>query len=309
MRSAAIVAILVTSAALMAGCSGKGKEDDHSYTCPNGTTIDLEKYPDHHNSTFSAASHCPHSGTTSHSNSTSLPPNQLPMLHLKISDGGNVTNVTMLNGNLTFDAAGSMDPDGSVTGIAVTIQDSNTTRTAALFDPAKKTFKTATFKFDRPGVVNVTVAMVDDRAGFTVNQTHVYVDQLQTGAGQTVQLPGGSPTGDECNINNAIVGAQFYKEYSFNLVNGATLIEAIATGTSEGAPAGDISLTICSPEHVALGEPGNPTVTTGGPFPAPTGIASYYVGITISGGATTNVVPTVLVHYEPGAAATFAAAA
>jgi hypothetical protein len=304
MRTAVLVALLVTSAALMAGCSGKD-EDDHSFTCPNGSTLDLEQFPDHHNSTFNAASHCPHASTSA-SNSTSLAPNKLPVLVLKITDGKNETNIAMLNGNLTFDASGSSDPDGSVTGIAVTIQDSNTTRTAALFDPAKKTFKPATFKFDRPGVVNVTVAMVDDRAGFTVNQTHVYVDHLQVGAPQTIQFPGSASTaygGDECNIGQEIVGASFYKESSFSVTNGATLIEAALAKTSE-TNAGTIDATICSPDHAKISDTSEHPVSTGGPFAAPAGIASYYVGMTMEpDGGPTAVTATVLVHYEPGATA------
>src|ERR1051326_6714623 len=153
MRSAVFVAILVASAALLAGCSGK-KEDantSHLFLCKSSTstvTLDLTKYPGYQNSTFNAASHCP--GAHSSSNTTtSQAPNVLPVLVLAIKDaGGNKTNVTMLDGNLTFDATGSHDPDGQVTGIAVTVQDSNQTRTASLFDPVKKTFKAASFRFD-----------------------------------------------------------------------------------------------------------------------------------------------------------------
>jgi major membrane immunogen (membrane-anchored lipoprotein) len=298
MRSAVLVAILVTAASLFAGCSGKD-EDDHTFACANGTTLDLEKFPDHHNSTFNAASHC----TASHTNSTSLPPNKLPVLTLKITDGTNATNVTLLNGNLTFDATGSADPDGQVTGIAVTIQDSNTTRTAALFDPAKKTFKTATFKFDRPGVVNVTVAMVDDRAGFTVNQTKVYVNQLVQSTPQTIQLPdppaGISDCGggaDQPGVNGDLYEAQFYKEYSFSVVAGVTYVEASDAST-------DASLTICSPADEPLSNTGNPVATLPDAVLAPpAGIESYYVGATSSAQQTT-VGPAILIHYDPRPAA------
>lgn len=296
MRSAVLVALLVTSAAMLAGCSKKD-DDDHSYSCPNGTTIDLEKYPDHHNATFNAASHCP-GYTTSKSNSTSLPPNQLPILKLKVTDGKNETKIALLNGNLTFDAAGSSDPDGSVTGIAVTIQDSNTTRTAALFDPAKKTFKTATFRFDRPGVVNVTVAMVDDRAGFTVNQTHVYVDQVFLPPAQSLQAPNPDPIGattPACGGFNPLIDAQYYKPFDFPVVAGATWVEA--TATSEAL------LTICSPDDAALSpEKVNPVQTTPAtPLPPPAGIDSYYVSAYLDTGpnAQVSVQPTITIHYEP----------
>jgi hypothetical protein len=305
MRSAVLVAILVTSAALLAGCSGKKEDDDHAFTCPNGTTLDLEKFPDHHNATFNPVSHCPHASTSA-SNSTSLAPNQLPILKLKVTDGKNETPVTMLNGNLTFDASGSSDPDGQVTGIAVTVQDSNTTRTAALFDPAKKTFKPATFKFDRPGVVNVTVAMVDDRAGFTVNQTHVYVNHLQMKEGAVIHLPsngGAAPAGmDPCKgatgdagSEGAIVDANYFKSIDFDLFAGATRVDVTAD-------AGEAAhLTICNPaKDTALGS-GDGTATTdpGVALPPPTGIASYSVGVYSNDEPEMSTAMTVLVHYEP----------
>lgn len=305
MRSAVFVALLVTSAALLAGCSGKDKESDFRVTCPDGKELNSKDFGNV-STTPDLLKRC--TGAGSKTNTTSLPPNQMPVLKLKITDGTNETKVTLVDGNLTFDAAGSSDPDGTITGIAVTVTDSNTTRTATLYDPAKKTFKTATFLFDRPGVVNVTVAMVDDRAGFTVNQTKLYVNELQVGAAQTIQLPNGADTiSSPCDIGDEIVGAQFWKQYSFNVANGATLIEAIAT-TESDTQAGSALLTICGPDKSEMSEPGNPTVASGGPFPAATGIATYYVGMTLEGGATTEVTPTVLVHYEPGATATFTAA-
>jgi hypothetical protein len=301
MRSAVLVALLVTTAALFAGCSGKD-EDDHTYTCANGTTLDLEKFPDHHNSTFNAASHC----TASHTNSTSLPPNKLPILTLKISDGTNATNVTLLNGNLTFDATGSTDPDGQVTGIAVTIQDSNTTRTAALYDPAKKTFKTATFKFDRPGVVNVTVAMVDDRAGFTVNQTKVYVNHQQNGLSPgTIQIPSSTVNDNPCNPTPAdpLLNADLYKRQSITVVQTATYITATVVS-------GDVTIGLCSPNtdderygHLISSVATDAIISNDGEaLPPPPGITSYGIGIVANDASQTAVID-VVVHYDPRPAA------
>lgn len=310
MRSAALVAILVASAALLAGCSSKSNDATHVFVCKNSTstvTIDLTKFPGYQNSTFSAASHCPgaaHSAT----NTTSQAPNVLPILQLAIKDkGGNKTNVTMLDGNLTFDATGSHDPDGTVTGIAVTVQDSNQTRTAALFDPVKKAFKTATFKFDRPGVVNVTVAMVDDRAGFTINQTHVYVDQTQVFPpfGLTFPDPADKPT--DCqgpsskNAGSPLGDSQFSYEFLFNVVAGATKVDATATVSSA-------RIAICTP-HPAGGGPGTPvsaeatgSVSTdpGVALPPPKGVSDYFVE-TFLGNSDPHesVGMTVVVHYEP----------
>ncbi len=310
MRSAVFVAILVATSALLAGCSSK-KDDDHedAYTCPDGTVLDLEQFPDHHESTFNPLSHCPKKGSSS--NSTSLAPNVLPMLKLKVTDdGGNATNVTMLDGNLTFDATGSMDMDGQITGIAVSVTDSNTTRTASLFDATTKAFKTAKFKFDRPGVVNVTIALVDDRAGFTVNQTKVYVNHPQAIASQNIQLGGGSQLVDSTcggmaddpsgTIQGNLYESPMYKEYPFALYEGATFVEATSTG-------GDI--TICSPhvegafDSTPVSERGAGATTSNAALPAPVGTQSYYVSATLGPGPGADVAVSVVVHYEPQAAA------
>jgi hypothetical protein len=304
MRSSVFVAFLVTSAALLAGCSGNGDDDhrEHTYTCPNGTTIDLTKFPDHDNATFNPASKCPR-GTTTATNTTSLPPNRLPDLVLKITDGSNETQVTMLGGNLTFDASGSSDPDGQITGIAVTVQDSNNTRTATLYDAGRKQFQPATFRFDRPGVVNVTVAMVDDRAGFTINQTNVYVDHLQTPTPATIALPDPGAM-EACGGTDDLVEAPFYKEFGFTLSPGATWIEASATPETA-------ILTICAPKaegadtSTAISESGNPVVSNEGvALPPAPGITSYYIGATIAPGEPQQeVAVTVIVHYGPRPAA------
>lgn len=314
MRSV-LVALLVTSAAFLAGCSDDGGHDD-VYTCPDGRELNLDSFPEHHNSTFNPLTKC---GGGSSSNTTSQAPNVLPVLKLTVKDdGGNTTNVGVLNGNLTFSAEGSTDSDGKITGIAVSVTDSNTTRTASLYDATAKAFKPATFKFDRPGVVNVTVAMVDDRAGFTTNQTKVYVNHPQVKDGGQVQVPGGaslpganhSCRGAADDIPNVGVGpgvfdSQYFKVVSFTVFPGATKIAAVATES-------DARLTICSPlVDGAGGEPLSPEyaeamveTNPGVALPAPPGTASYYVGVYAGGtaqGMSTEM--TITVHYEPQTAA------
>ena len=302
MRSAAIVALLVSASALLAGCSDDGGHGDHAYTCPDGTQLDLEQFPDHDNETFNPLSKCPRTSGTTTTNST---PNQLPTLTLKVTDdGGNETPVTLLDGNLTFDAAGSSDPDGSVTGIAVSVTDSNTTRTATLFDAATKSFKTATFKFDRPGVVNVTVAMVDDRAGFTVNQTKVYVNHPQDLGTKSIPLPAGDGVADACTGdapgigNQEIVEALYTKPYGFTVVPGATLVEAFAEASGE---VGSARLTICAPDGTAISDTGTDTVASNAPLPPPVGTDSYNVVAYLDTPSQPNaeVSVSVIVHYEP----------
>src|SRR5688572_29100225 len=157
------VAILLSTAFLLAGCSGGDGGDELHYVCSNGTEIHADDHPEvNATKAEDLAKFCPGGSTStgSRSNTTSAAPNVPPTLVLKITNpDGEETPVTLVDGNLTFDATGSTDSDGSVAGIAVTVTDSNVTRTATLYDAAKKQFTTATFMFDRPGPVNVTVAM------------------------------------------------------------------------------------------------------------------------------------------------------
>lgn len=305
MRSVVPVAILVLSSLLLAGCSGGDGDKELRYVCANGTEINADDHPEA-NATKAEdlAKFCPKTSTTgSKSNTTSQAPNVPPVLVLNITDGGgNVTNVILLDGNLTFDATGSSDPDGSIAGIAVTITDSNTTKTATLYDAAKKEFKSATFTFDRPGPVNVTVAMVDERAGFTVNQTHVYVNQVVQATAATIQFPSPGAGFDDCTggqdqgpVNGDLYEAQFYKKNSFTVVPGVTKIVAVDDA--------DTVLTICGPDDLAKSEPGNPTETfPDAELPPPSGIAGYYV-TSYANGPGESTAPVVTVHYEPQAAA------
>ncbi len=301
------VAILVSSAFLLAGCSGGGEGDELHYVCPGGVEVHQDDHPSA-NTTTDLAKFCPKTSTSgSRSNSTSAAPNVLPTLVLTITDDSGVaTPVTFVDGNLTFDAAGSTDADGSVAGIAVTVTDSNTTRTATLYDAGKKLFKTATFTFDRAGPVNVTVAMVDDRAGFTVNQTHVYVNEEQLVGGGTITFPMGHqlPEGaDACEGGEDIADAQYFKPHSLTVLAGATRIDATAVSTSA-------ILTICAPSgetHVPVSPvkvQGTVSTTPGVELPTPVGIAHYVVGV-FNGGSTPNMDDHVLVtvHYEPQPAA------
>jgi hypothetical protein len=296
------VAILLCAATLLAGCSGGGEDDELHYVCPGGMEIHQDDHPSA-NTTKDLAKFCPKSSTTgSKSNSTSQAPNVLPTLVLKVSDdGGNATVVTLLDGNLTFDATGSSDPDGSIAGIAVTVTDSNQTRTASLYDAGKKQFKSATFMFDRPGPVNVTVAMVDDRAGFTVNQTHVYVNEILMPAGSTMHGAGAdqAPIASECDSGlDPLVSPNFYKEIPFNVVEGVTWIDATVTA--------DAVITICTPrpDPDTAGTPVSPQAagavqsTPGAVLPKAVGTQNYYLG-TYSQGPNSAVAGTITVHYEP----------
>jgi hypothetical protein len=144
--------------------------------------------------------------------------------------------------------------------------------------------------------VKVTVAMVDDRAGFTVNKTTVYVDETDT-ATQQVQLPGGDQVGSPCKgRSQPLVDNSYAKDFNFNVVANASFVEAT---TPQGA-----SLTICSPtlEVLSSASEGSSVITDKGvPIPATKGTDSYRVYATVDAGATPNTAVTVttVVHYEP----------
>lgn len=313
---ALLVAALVFVAAL-AGCSGKkgDAEDFLTHTCTDGKVISEEDYEGvlADNATDSDVinflkTKCKASGTGTKTNSTSLAPNKLPILVLNVTDfAGNATKVTMLNGNLTFSAAGSSDPDGHVTAIAISVTDSNTTRTKALYDGAKKQFTPAMFSFDRPGIVNVTVAMVDDRAGFNNSVFQVYVNHPQVLVGGVLAVPGHqAPAGAHAcqgasstplGGSGPIVHAQYYTEKSFTVVAGASFVEAdpdASTRITICDPAG----TAISPEKSADPVQTNPDVV----LTPPPSTDNYYIGF-YGTTANANVGALVVVHYEPREAA------
>lgn len=314
---ALLVATLVFVAAL-AGCSGKKDSGDNAltYTCSDGTVVSEEDYEGVlENITVDfLKTKCPKTGTGTgtKTNTTSLGPNVLPVLMLNITDdGGNVTNVTMLDGNLTFSAEGSFDPDGQVSAIAISVTDSNRTQTKPLYDGAKKAFTDATFNFDRAGIVNVTIAMVDDRAGFNNTVTQVFVNHEQDidGAQNMHGPPDGIPDNDSfthpckgakgaAGDSNTLIDSTYFNEASFIVFYGASFVEAF--------PDANTLVTICAPDGTAISDTksdASPTVSTNAErLPAPAATENYFIGFYAkNAGVTTGA--RVVVHYEPRPAA------
>lgn len=308
MRVAFLAASLILVAAL-AGCAGKDKDTDFHVTCADGTELHSEDFS---NVTTNAdlLKKCP-GATVTRTTTTSTPsaPNVLPVPALEVSDNGTVTRVTLIGGNLTFDASNSTDADGNITGVAVSVTDSNQTRTASLYDPVKKQFKTATFKFDRPGAVTVTLAVVDDRAGFATNVSKVYVNEQIAKGGASITLPEaalaeeGSPLHDVClgasasplGTSGPVVDSQYFARESIPLQANATFIEVVSEE--------DVVMTICNPEGTPVSdELVEGTVVSNQPIPLPaSGTDNYEVAFYATApGATTAV--TITVHYEPAAA-------
>lgn len=318
MRVALLAASLIVVAAL-AGCSSKGSDsEDFHVTCADGTELHSEDFA---NVTTNAdlLKKCPgvssSSGSKSSTTSTPSAPNVAPTVGLTVTDdGGNATLVTLVDGNLTFDASSSVDSDGNITGAAVSVADSNQTRTASLFDPVTKTFKKATFNFDRPGIVNVTVAIVDDRAGFSTNVSQVYVNEVQVRSGSDIQLATSEladtlPTHDVClgagavapDGSGPVIDSQYFKVETISLQAGATFVTVTSTK--------DVVMTICSPD----GAPVSPklqegTVTSDQPLPLPAEatknyFVAFYGKLPVGGVPDMSSECTITVHYEPVAAA------
>lgn len=308
MRAALLAASLIFVAAL-AGCADKGKDSDFHVTCPGGKELHSEDFTNV-TTTADLLKKCPGATTTRTTTSTPSTPNVFPVAKLAVTDaGGNATAVSFLGINLTFDASGSSDSDGNITGAAVSVADANQTRTASLFDPVAKKFKSAVFAFDRPGPVNVTLAIVDDRAGFTTNTTVLYINEVVTKGSTPIQVPaallaGESPlhhpclgAGAELGNQGPIVHTQYFNMESIPLQPGATFVEVV----SEQA----VVMTICDPTGVAVSpELQADKVTSNKPLPLPAdGTENYHVAFYASEpGATTAV--TMTIHYEPVAAAT-----
>ncbi len=300
MRFASLAVALGAAVMALSGCFGGSDGHEHEeFTCPDGTILDLADIEGHDDEGFDPLDECPN---TAPSPTTTTPPtpNELPVLVLTVTDDlGNATSVTILGGNLTFSAAGSSDPDGTLVGAAIVVQDSNQTRAAPLFANGK--FVPVTFGFDRPGVVNVTVNLIDDRAGFTVNQTQVFVNHPQAPDSFGMKLIGPPvASADDCAgpAGNDILDSNYYKEFSFDVAAGATYVEATVA-------AGSASIAICGPDRVAMSAAGSGTVVSsnnGTLAPAPGAETPYFVAA-LSGAPNQSVAVTILVHYEPRPAA------
>lgn len=316
MRALLVAAVVFVAA--LAGCSGKkgGEEHDHlTYTCSNGTVISEEDYEDVlENVTVDfLKTKCPKgtgTGTGNGTGTNSAAPNKLPILKLNVTDfGGNATNVTLLDGNLTFSAAGSSDPDGAISAIAISVTDSNTTRTKSLYNAATKTFTPATFSFDRAGPANVSVQMVDDRAGFNGSIFQVYVNQIQVlGKADLQPQPAtGAPLAHPCNgarqqfgDQGPIIDNTYFYPGPISTAAAPSFIEAI--------PNDRTAITICDPADNPISEVRvNKAITTNnmdGPLPLPaSGTDNYSVGVYVTNGAPADASVTVIVHYEPRPAA------
>ncbi len=252
MKLRALLALALVAAAALSGCFGSDDEptDDH---CDDGH-VDAD-CPDN---TLGAGGD-QNLGNTTDTNET-VEPNVPPVVALKVfDDAGNETRATMLGGNLTFDASGSMDEDGTIDQAAITVTDSNQTRTATLFSNGK--FKQATFNFDRPGVVDVTLSVIDDGGEIVNLVTNVFIHHPQPDKSHSFKVPA-PPTvsADSCGgtglpQGSSVLDPNYYMQFKFDVLEGASKVEArVASGSA--------SIAICDPDGNAITGAGTDMVTT-----------------------------------------------
>ena len=310
MRSSILLSVLLASLAF-AGCFGSA--DDHcadghaDADCPQNDPTHCDDMHDDTHCPQNNATHCDDMHDDTHcmtTNTTTTPtvPNVLPIIRIKVTDdAGNETLAVLPGMNLTFDASASADPDGNLNGMAIVLQDSNGTKVAPLMNADSGAFMTATFRLDFPGVVNVSVAALDDDGATNTSLFAVYVNHPQTGNPFTMKAAAptsnaatcAGPTGDD------IGDSSWYKEYAFEVLDGASYVVAEAIQ-------GTFTMAICDPtgNPISASATGTVETTEGVNF---TASLRYYVAVLSqpsasataphAGNQAVNV--GVVVHYEP----------
>lgn len=309
MRANHLVMLLAVSLVGFSGClgfgdDGGGADDD----CPAD-----DHAHDNGNATEEHGHDCPAQtdggtedplGNQTDLNGTDVP-NELPVASLNMStDDGAIVNATsfvFVGTNITFSAEGSTDPDGTIDLVGLTVRDSNSTRTAQLFQDGA--FAPATFLFEHEGTVNVTLRVLDDRGEATVIETATFVNRVQGGT-QNIQLAGGTASGasaDDCESpsstpSNTLTADATSKPFGFQVAAGAQWIEATLT-------AGSGEIAICSPDGDDLSDAGSDTVMTREDVvDLPPGI-DYYVFVLSGSSPNADYTVEIVVHHEPRPAA------
>lgn len=209
------------------------------------------------------------------------------------ADDGTVQNGTtfiLTDQNVTFSAAGSSD-DGTIQLAALTVTDSNSTRTVQLYDGG---FQDVTLPFAHEGPVNVTLRVLDDAGEVDLVESMLYVNRLHS---LTIAVDAALPAGhsaDACDFPDdtaSVVWQPFMDRTKFIVNSGAMWISAeMTSGSGEYA--------LCDPGHAPLTEASSSAVETardGSPLtPSP-----QYAVFGVSTGGVDDLTFDVMVHYEP----------
>ncbi len=283
----AMLAILILSLAL-AGCGGSS--DDSSTTTGGCSDTASDGSP---------------SCTTTNGNTTPPTPNVPPVLVYTIKVAGVAGNVSNPGTNVTIEATGSVDNDGDgLDVIAVAAKDSNRTYPSQLLY-FNGDFAVAKFKFDLPGVVNVTIAAADKRGDTTVKTAKIFVDEKTTvsnSAAMTLAVPTAqttvtptsckAPSGQ--SSDTPIDSASAFKG-TFRVLAGTQYVVAKVA-------AGMANIALCDSTGTKISTASTDTVTStkGTVFIVPAGTASYYVEAysTAPNQAVGVIKIDVTVHYE-----------
>ncbi len=232
-------------------------------------------------------------------------PNVLPNATLTITDDAgrelNASAYVLVGSNMTFSANGSVDPDGEISLIGISVTDANGTRTAQLFDNG--TFVDVKLRFDVAGPVNITMNVLDDDGEGVTRVARTAVNEMLS---ETFTFDANAPSGsaDACQAPGASSGApglitdSYALKGSFSVAKGAQWISAKVTSGS-----GEIA--ICSPgdpgtalsaagTEVNTEDDGNSTLTVN---------PQYYVMVLKKGAGGGTVTVETMVHFETKTAA------
>ncbi len=246
----------------------------------NGTMDDLA-------ATTGAVSECP--GTNVNS-----APNVAPVANLTMTSTAGVvqdgTNYILAGENVTFSAAASTD-DSSIQLAALTVRDSNGTRTVQLYSDG---FVDAVLSFAHEGAVNVTLRVLDDDGAVDVLDVMLYVNSLKS---VSVPVDLALPTGhsaDACDypeLGENLLWQRFMDHAKFSVQSNARWLSAEMT-------AGSGQFALCSPEQVALSEASSTTAESARGGDPLVSSPLYSVFALATGGVSTMTFD-VMVHYEP----------
>lgn len=284
-RAAVVLAALAMLLVALAGCTGDDAGDGHDH--------DDHEHDDGHDGMDGNDTEPDGDG-----GNDTVEPNLKPALTLTITDeGGNETDVVLSGGNLTFDGAGSTDPDGVLEQMALQVVDANgTTRFGLLYDGAA--FTPVAFAFHNPGRVAVAASGVDDDGDFELLQTSVYVNDLQSGtpflfnalAPAVAEPTTCAPPVPETTGNEGAANAVMAKKWPVTVKGNATQIVATLVQ-------GEARFAICDPDGTVISGQATDEVATNEDttFEAS---SDYYVMV-YSDAVNNNVNVDALVRYDP----------
>ncbi len=227
-------------------------------------------------------------------------PNVLPDAVLTMTDADgralDASTFVLVGSNITFSAAGSSDPDGSIAAVGLSIADGSGERTAQLY--ANGTFVDVTLPFDTAGPVNVTISVLDNAGEGVIRKAMTAVNEVFSA---TLSFEGPAPSGsaDACEAPGASSGVPGLVTNNYALKSmvsvgkGAHWISAtIADGSGE--------IAICAPGDpgTALSDAGTDVDTADEENATLEVGAQYYIMVLSKSNSGGDVTIETMVHFE-----------